>query len=179
MNRLSSCLGRGLLVLALSGFAVACGDDDDGRDHDAGEDAGPTAGRAGGGAGRDGGSGRDGGAAGRDAGPPPTMAECLDAVDTATMGGVSDSCANCVCEAGPREAAACTGACWGLIQCYGAMCAEFTPGTNEGSTCATSKCAQFISGVTGAMPLGAIIRSDCSTECVATPETDAGEDAGN
>jgi hypothetical protein len=47
-------------------------------------------------------------------------------------------------------------------------------------TCAASRCASFLAGGAATAPaLGMIIEADCSTECVATPETDAGEDAGN
>ena len=168
MNGLGSILGRGLLVLALSGFAVACGDDDGGgdNDHDAGNDGGPTAGHAGGGA------GHAGGGAGHEAdtGTGVTPEQCEEMAVQAA----GPDCLACVCAEGPEETVACDEMCWGLVQCVGSEC----DGDGSDTACIVAACGPFLGGATAAMAFGPII-TQCLDVCAPTTGVDGGADAGN
>ena len=172
MNGTLTLFGRGLLVLALSGFAVACGDDDGGDDHD--HDAGPDGGEAG----SSGGGGGDDGGAGM--GSDVTVSECVAMTDTNTMGGVTQECAMCACEEGLEETVACNATCWGLISCFGANCGDVDPSDMAAATdCVVANCLDVAGGAMNATPLGAILRSACADVCVtAPPEGDGGTDDG-
>ena len=165
MNGLGSILGRGLLVLALSGFAVACGDDDGGDDNtgtDAGEDAGGRAGTSGGGA------GTSGGGAGTDGGI--TAAECEEMAVQAA----GPDCLACVCAEDPDVTVACDETCWSLVQCVGSEC----DGDGTNTACIVSACADFLGGATAAMAFGPVI-TQCLDVCEPPAGPDAGADAGN
>jgi hypothetical protein len=172
MNGLGSILGRGLLVLALSGFAlVGCGDDDGGGggETDAGEDAGPRAGHGGGGAGHAGGGA--GGGAG-DGGSTITPEECEEMAVQAA----GPECLACVCAEGAEETVACEADCWALVECVGSMC----DGDGTDIACITSSCSAFLGGNTPAqaMAFGPII-TQCLDVCQQMPGADSGTDAGN
>jgi hypothetical protein len=185
MSRTLELLGRGLLMLALSSYAMGCGDDDD--DDDGGADSGVSGTGGTGSGGTSGGTGGkgSGGATGTGGatadGGTPTMSACLAAVDKATAGMVAMPCAACVCEHGPVEATACTAGCWSLVQCYGANCADVpTSDMAASQMCAVANCSAAIAmpGYMGATPLGKVITASCSNVCSATPAGDGGTDDG-
>src|SRR5688572_14839946 len=96
-------LGRGFLVLALTGFAVGCGDDDD-------DPPAPDAGTAGkGGTGGKGGSGGKGGTGGT-----VSKQECVTATTAATKL-LAPACVDCACGSMPATIAKCDKGCWNLF----------------------------------------------------------------
>ena len=165
MNSTLSLFGRGLLVLALSGFAIACGDDD-------GDEHGHDGGEADGGGGTGGGGAEDAG--GEDAGGGLTAAQC----ETMAFQQPGPDCLSCVCEENPDVTVACTGGCWGLVQCVATECG----GDPDATSCIVSACAEFVamSGVIAqAQAFGPVI-TNCTDVCAA-PAGDGGTetDGGN
>jgi hypothetical protein len=161
-----------LLACALASGTTACGDDDEHDHGDGGPDGGGMAGRGGNG-GMSGGGGRGGG----DAGPAPTMAECVDKSMTATMGMAPSECLACVCEHGPREAVACNTDCWSLVNCFALYCGDLDPESSEATSCGLQNCRPFIGQILAATALGKIVDPTCVAECVPSAPSDAGTDA--
>ena len=167
MNDVAKYLGRGLLVLALSGAVFACGDDDDNGDESPDGGEAGTGGDEGGTGGDEGGTG-GGGTGGTDAGPSVTPEECEeDAVQAS-----GPECLECVCEAGPEETVACSADCWSLVSCVGSRCG----GDGSDIPCITSMCSAFLGGdaPAEAMAFGPVIRM-CTDVCQ-SPVTDGGAD---
>src|SRR5688572_907224 len=114
-------LGRGFLVLALTGFAVGCGDDDDPGPADAG-----TAGKGGTG----GGGGGKGGTGGT-----PSKQECITATAKNTKL-LAPTCVDCACGSMPATIAKCDAGCWNLFFCVVTKCAD-----KLGTPAMTAECA--------------------------------------
>jgi hypothetical protein len=168
-------LATALLACALASGTIACGDDDDhGHNH---VDGGPDGGGAMAGRSGNGGMSGGGGTSGADAGPPPTMAECVEKSMDATMGAVSSECLACVCENGPREAVACNGTCWTLVNCFALACGDLDPESPAAIACAGEHCRPYIPEILPATALGPIIDPTCVAECVPSVPSDAGTDA--
>jgi hypothetical protein len=149
---------RGLLLLALSGFAAACSDDQSVARRGAGaEGAGDRP--------DDGGS-RRGDSGGRDAASQAAAAQCRSAsVQTAGA-----ACVACVCETGPDETVACGPVCWALVACIQVQCG----GDGSDFPCIMERCDAFLGddAPVQAIAFDPIIRM-CEAECVA-PILDGG-----
>lgn len=154
----------GLLLLAWSGFAIACGDEQ-GVEAGGAKAAGDRLVDAGG-SGRGGedvasGDGRDAGAS------QATSAQCRGAaVQTAGA-----ACVACVCEAGPDETIACGPNCWALVACIQVQCG----GDGSDFPCIMQSCDAFLTddAPVQAIAFDPIIRM-CQAECVAPILVDAG-----
>jgi hypothetical protein len=188
MNGSIQYLGRGLLVLALCGWAVGCGDDDDSGGSDSGVDGGGggSGGNGGGGTGgkgeKDAGGGTGGGGTGGSGGTV-TMAQCVSMTNTNTGGMAADACVTCVCDKDIEATVACNSNCWSLISCVGAKCGGSA--TSAGCLTDANKCGDEFSAasadgdaVSSATALGMVITMSCSTECVASSGTDGGAEDG-
>jgi hypothetical protein len=169
VHDVASYLGRGVLVLALSGTVFACGDDDDSPgDNDAGEagtggsragTGGSRAGTGGGGAGTGGSSVTDGGV---------SVDECIDdSVQTA-----GPECLACVCAAGAEETIDCSAACWALVECVARDCA----GDGRDAACIIANCEDYLGGnVLAEAAAFYDVIGMCTDECTALP-SDGGTD---
>ena len=174
MTALSKTLGRGLVILALSSVAFACGDDDGGGK------TSPDAGGAGSGAG---GSGSDDGGAGSGS---VGVAACVTKAKMVTMNMTSDECLSCACTEGETEVTACNANCWALIDCFGTAdkCADVdTADTPAAVACASMKCPMVALGMAvanGPMAeaVGAVISSSCSMQCASGGGADGGAGTG-
>lgn len=164
MNGLARYVGRGLLLVALSGVVGGCGDDDD--DASGGNDGG-EAGRGGsGGRGSSGSGGRDAGGSGI------TPEQCADdAVQS-----VGAACLACVCEIDPEETVACRATCWDLVTCVATRC----DGDGSDVDCVNGECGEFLGGASQASTFG-LVFDQCSEICTSSSVVDAGSDsdAGN
>jgi hypothetical protein len=172
-------LGRGLLVLALSGYVIGCGDDGGGG---GGGEGGTTGGGGSGGGGTGGGGTGGGGTGGGEADtgmPDVTVAQCVDMTETATGGMIMPDCPMCICEAGLDQAVACAGdaMCWPFISCFSMNCDVTEPDMMVRTMCATTNCMSTITGATNAAPLGMVIAASCVTECRGAPPVGDGGDA--
>ncbi len=180
MNEVAKYLGRGLLVLALSGSVFACGDDDDGpNDNDAGPEAGSSGSRAGtGGRAGSGSGGRSGSDA--DAGPDPE--ECIEATEDVDAP-VSAACAECLCDEDAEATIECNVDCWALIECVLVAC----DGDADDVLCIAAECDDEVSGdISDLMEVGmlssAVPFDGCEAECPAPntdPDAGGDTDAGN
>jgi hypothetical protein len=169
MNSPLSLLGRGLLVLALSGFAVACGDDDGPSPSDDSGVAG-SGGRGGSGGAGSGGAGSGGSPA--DTGTGLTPQEC----EEMSVQAPGAECLACVCDVDPDITAACGEGCWGLVSCVGSRCG----GDGGNTACILAMCGSFLVGDNAmqATAFGPVIGM-CLDACSAPPVgTDAGTDDG-
>jgi hypothetical protein len=165
-------LGRSLLMLALCGAAIGCGDDDDDDDP-----IGGSGGKSG--SGGKGGSSGKGGAGGATA----TEAECIeDFGKVATT--LSDVCVECACDENAAAVASCGDKCWALIACVGMKCADATTEA-ETAACAPVMCSAEVTAAASAMQLvpamtvGPILQgTKCASKCLppAPPGDDAGDD---
>ncbi len=157
MKLSSELIGRGLLVLALTGYAVGCGDDTSGE-----KDAGSDASAGTGGTGANGGTGAAGSAGdgGQECGAPQDIPE---------------QCVACSAERDAAATAMCDATCISLLECAaGAMCSD--------ATCLMACCGDFLGGLNGLLavygqdgmgPLASCIQDMC-------PTGDGGtDDAGN
>lgn len=181
-------LGRGLLVLALCGWAVGCGDDDDSGNTDAGTDGGTsgsggTTGGSGGSTEKDGGGGGTTGGSGGST--SVTKAECIDMTNTAMGSTGSSACSECVCGKDIDLTIACDEEpmCWPFLACYGANCLDVDQSDSTATMmCALNKCGDSIGGATAGAPLGTmVITPNCSDVCKSPSAGNDGgaEDAGN
>jgi hypothetical protein len=169
-------LGRGLLVLALGGYAIGCGDDSGGSKpvKDGGADSGPSGG-TGGVADKDGGSGGTGGG---------TSSTCLATAKKNSSGGASaapsDACLTCACGKDDKAITACTPDCWALIDCAVKMCPDDSDMTKY-ITCLSTMCdPKMMLQAIGALssPAGMALAM-CPDECGTVAVPDGGTDAGN
>jgi hypothetical protein len=171
----------GLLVLALSSFALACGDDDGARDentapHDGRRDAGldggvsGDAGDAGAAEGGDGG-GTDGSAA---------AAECVDGEQVAAIlerFRLTDTpdCLACLCGNDPEATIACDDGCWDLVACVCERC-----GCDRTDLECISACPTYTAERAAAATAFAPVINDCVAvdACMSAPidSDDAGAD---
>ena len=181
MNWMSGLLAAGF---ALSLVTAACGDDDTSDDTSAGTGGSSTGGKGGSSGsstgGKSGSSAGTGGKGGSSGGAAVTPAKCISDTNTATGGMVNMACVQCACDEDATTIAACSNAtnkmCWPLISCVGAMCAGLEGG--DRTTCATTKCADYLAGATEATPAGMVLTGKCASKCV-TSSGDAGvADAG-
>jgi hypothetical protein len=93
------------------------------------------------------------------------MQECLDGAAPE----LDDTCKQCLCgqegatgDSCRMAVPGCSGDCWGLIGCIGAMCPTFTMDMDV--TCVATNCGAFLGGQTGAMAAGMCIMP-CVAEC--------------
>jgi hypothetical protein len=109
----------------------------------------------------------------------PEVQQCADAV----LSTEPESCRLCVCKQSAmcRAAAvmtACGQSCWDLINCLAAHCPDFTAmAAKMDYSCLTMNCSAFLSGSTGATPVGPCFNA-CTTEC-AGAGGDGGAGAGD
>jgi len=163
-------LVRGLLVLALGGYAIGCGDDSSsGSKGDAGPDSSVPVGGTGGKTMVD--SGVDGGA---------SAGMCVAATTTIVGDMLPADCVSCACTMAEKATIACDAMCWGLLGCIVDMCPDATTQA-EITACATMKCAGFITGATGAMGIAPTLTGACMSTCRSSSSADGGTDtdAGN
>lgn len=176
-------VGRSLLMLALCGAVVGCGDDDD--------DDGAMAGSGGkGGSGGKAGSGGKGGAGGAKV---ATKAECIEDFGDATP--LPDACVECACDVNATAVAACGEECWALMVCVNTKCADVLADPAATQTCAGMMCETEIGAaaplmmIAPAMSVGPILQgTKCASKCAPPPpppgedggvDDDGGVDAGN
>ena len=160
-------LVRGLLVLALGGYAIGCGDDSSSDSKgDSGVDSGAPAG------------GTGGKTMDKDSGTPvgkPDVAMCSAAATKLADPRTPAACVTCACTKDAKATTACDAMCWGLIGCVVEKCAGKDP-----AVCAPTMCTAFLSGAVPAMALGTVLTGMCTAECtVDVPGGDGGVDAGN
>jgi hypothetical protein len=186
MRALLPLLGRSLLMLALCGAALGCGDDDDDDDDDP---IAGTGGKGGGGSGK-GGTGGTGGA------KAPTKAECVDSFTEATK--LTDACAECACDENLAMVAACGKPCWDLMVCANTKCADVLMDEAKLMACVAGEDGMCNPEVAAAGPGGMIVASmtvgpiiqgpECGAICfppviptddASVDEDDGGVDAGN
>ena len=170
MTALTKTLGRGLVILALTSSAFACGDDGGGGKSD------PDAGAAG-----SGGSGSDDGGAGSG-----SVAQCVTDAQEVTMNMTPMACLSCACTEGADEVNECDANCWALIDCFGSAdkCGDVdTTDMAAAIMCITMSCP-MVDLATAAMSspqataLGMVLSSSCSTQCAATGAADGGAGMG-
>lgn len=99
------------------------------------------------------------------AAPPPSddeaIAQCVDGV----VETVPEACKQCVCTTSEEcrmaaDQSVCGEACWGLLDCIGVSCPEFS--MNMDVACLTTNCAEFLAeGGSGATTIG-----PCVTGCI-------------
>jgi hypothetical protein len=177
MTGLSKFLGRGLLVLAISSFSVACGDDDDGTSNPDGGEAGKggagSGGKGGAGSGGKGGAG-SGGKGGAGAGAGGAGGDSCEDIAEKNSAGVptNNNCRECVCEKSQTAAKACTKDCWTLAYCVVDNGCDATD-----TTCIANACTDDLGTVAKLVAAGdlatAVDFDGCAADCFA-PEIDAG-----
>lgn len=175
MKGLSKVIGRGMLVLALGCFAVACGDDDDHPTKDAGAGNGGTGGTAG----KGGTGGTKAGTGGKGGAGDGSAPDCADTAKENSGGMASDKCTSCLCGMKPAETTACTKDCWKLAYCVPANGCDATD-----TACIVAACTDDLGDVTKLQAAGTLAMktpfTSCAADCFPTPiKPDAETDGGN
>ena len=96
------------------------------------------------------------------------VAECIAGV----VPEVAPACTACMCAMESCQAAVvatgCDVACWGLIQCLGANCPNFSVSNPASIMCLTMMCgAEYTASMGGATPMGATAAGACARACPA------------
>lgn len=70
------------------------------------------------------------------------------------------SCAECLCDGCPAQAADCGAACWRTVECIVQRC----EGDGTDGSCVAQRCSQDLAGAGPAMALGLCLRT-CAPTC--------------